>query len=76
MWKPARAADSYAARMCGVEPADMMLVAVHLWDIDGARRAGLRAAWVNRTETPYPTYFTSPTETVSGLSDFARRIGA
>ena len=72
----ARAAYIYAAGVCGVDPADMMLVAVHPWDIDGARRAGLQAAWVNRTGTPYPSYFTGPTVTVSGLGDLARRIGA
>ena len=75
VWKPARAAYTYASRMCGVDPADMMLVAVHPWDIDGARRAGLQAAWVNRTGTPYPGYFTAPTVTVSGLGELARRIG-
>ncbi len=75
VWKPARAAYVYAARVCGVDAADMMLVAVHPWDIDGARRAGLQAAWVDRTGIPYPGYFTGPTVSVSGLGDLARRIG-
>lgn len=75
VWKPAEGAYAYAARTCGVEPAEMLLVAVHPWDIDGAQRAGLQAAWVNRTGTPYPSCFTAPTMTVSGLDDLARRIG-
>lgn len=75
VWKPACAAYEYAARMCEVEPEEMLLVAVHPWDIDGARRAGLQAAWVNRTGTPYPSFFTAPTVAVSGLGDLARRIG-
>ena len=37
-----------------------MLVAVHPWDIDGAKRAGLRAAWVNRSGLPYPETFRDP----------------
>jgi 2-haloacid dehalogenase len=73
-WKPSRAAYSYAARVCGVRPADMLLVAVHPWDIDGAVRAGLRAAWVNRAGLPYPSYFTLPSITVTGLDDLAQRI--
>ncbi len=76
IWKPAPAAYTYAAHVCGVDPADMMLVAVHPWDIDGARRAGLQAAWVNRSGTPYPGYFTQPSVTVSDLGDLARKIGA
>ncbi len=60
IWKPAPGAYAYAAQQCGVEPVDMMLVAVHPWDIDGAHRAGLGTAWINRTEAPYPGYFTPP----------------
>jgi 2-haloacid dehalogenase len=37
-----------------------MLVAVHPWDIEGARRAGLRTAWINRGRTPYPAHFGAP----------------
>jgi 2-haloacid dehalogenase len=51
-WKPARAAYEYAARTCGTEPGDMLLVAVHPWDIDGAARAGMSTAWINRADTP------------------------
>ena len=76
VWKPARGAYRYAAQVCGVDAADMMLVAVHPWDIDGARRAGLKAAWVDRTGAPYPAYFTRPSVTATGLGDLARRVTA
>jgi len=56
---------------CDVDLADLLLVAVHPWDIDGAARAGLSTAWVNRTDAPYPAFFTPPTHTVSGLTDLA-----
>lgn len=61
VWKPAPGAYAYAAQQCGVEPIDLMLVAVHPWDIDGAHRAGLGTAWINRTGATYPDYFTPPT---------------
>jgi len=70
-WKPARRAYEYAAMRCDVELADLLLVAVHPWDIDGAARAGLSTAWVNRTGAPYPAFFTPPTHTVSALTDLA-----
>ncbi|HEU5421864.1 MAG TPA: haloacid dehalogenase type II [Streptosporangiaceae bacterium] len=47
-WKPAPAAYAYAARACSVPAAQMPLVAVHPWDIHGARQAGMRAGWRNR----------------------------
>jgi len=61
VWKPAPGAYAYAAQQCGVEPIDLMLVAVHPWDIDGAHRAGLGTAWINRTGATYPDYFAAPT---------------
>ena len=48
------AAYAYAAARCGVEARELMLVAVHPWDVDGAGRAGLRTAWLNRSGTSYP----------------------
>ncbi len=59
-WKPAPEAYAYALQQCGVDPEDAMLVAVHPWDVDGASRAGLATAWVNRTGGPYPEYFRAP----------------
>jgi len=74
IWKPAEAAYAYALRRCGVEPADAMLVAVHPWDTDGAARAGLATAWLNRHGGPYPRYFTAPDVTVPSLTDLAERL--
>ncbi len=74
VWKPAREAYQYAARMCGVDLDEMLLVAVHPWDIDGAARAGLATAWVNRAGIGYPGYFTAPTHAVSALSELPRAL--
>ena len=74
-WKPAPASYAYAARECGVEPARMMLVAVHPWDVDGALRAGLAGCWLNRTGAPYPTHCLPPTHTVATLPELAGRLG-
>lgn len=67
VWKPARGAYEYAARTCGVAPRDLVLVAVHPWDIDGAARAGLSTAWITRDSGPYPQHFTPPTYTIGAL---------
>ncbi len=70
-WKPSREAYAYAARQCGVDPADMILVASHPWDVDGAVRAGLGAVWVDRRRSHYPQVFTPPTHTVTALDQVA-----
>ena len=73
-WKPARAAYEYAARTCGVDLGDMLLVAVHPWDIDGAARAGMSTGWINRYGSPYPGSFTRPALTVAGLPELAEQL--
>ncbi|MGH9104212.1 MAG: haloacid dehalogenase type II [Acidimicrobiales bacterium] len=71
VWEPAPGAYAYAVRTCGVDPGDTLLVAVHPWDIDGARRAGLRTAWVNRDRGTYPDCFLAPDHVLSALSELA-----
>ncbi len=70
-WKPDPASYAYAARTCRVEAAEMLLVAVHPWDIDGASRAGLSTAWVSRSGTDYPGHFRPPSHTVRALPELA-----
>lgn len=59
-WKPGRDSYLYAAARCGVSPHEVMVAAVHPWDVDGAKRARLAACWINRSGAPYPEPFTAP----------------
>lgn len=70
-WKPAPEPYLHATHECGVPPDRCILVAAHPWDIDGARRAGLRAAWLNRDEAQYPEFFEQPEATASSLPELA-----
>ncbi|MET8161871.1 haloacid dehalogenase type II [Sphaerisporangium sp. NPDC005289] len=72
-WKPARAAYEYALGATGVRPDQAALVAVHPWDIDGAQRAGLTGAWLNRRGLPYPGTMTVPRVTAPDLVTLAGR---
>jgi 2-haloacid dehalogenase len=73
-WKPLPQAYRYAAEATGVAVADLMLVAVHSWDCDGAMRAGLQAAWIDRTGAPYPTIFATPDRTATSIVDLAAQL--
>jgi len=73
-WKPAPEAYAYALQQCGVDPEDAMLVAVHPWDIDGASRAGLATAWLDRTGGLYPEYFTAADVRAASLTDLADQL--
>jgi 2-haloacid dehalogenase len=73
-WKPAPGSYHFAARSCGVKPEQMLLVAVHPWDIDGATRVGLRTAWINRSGSPYPPYFRPPDHAVATLTSLSDHV--
>lgn len=75
-WKPAAEAYEYAAAELNQEPRELLLVAVHPWDIHGAHRAGLRTAWINRTGTAYPAYFDAPDLEAGSLPELAGAIRA
>src|SRR4051794_2904050 len=74
-WKPAREPYLYAAHVSGVDPADAMLVAVHPWDVDGARRAGLQAGWIDRGGNGgYPSIFAAPDVHGTTLAELAGAV--
>jgi 2-haloacid dehalogenase len=49
-FKPDPRVYLHGVQRIGVEPAEIVLVAAHGWDVAGAMRAGLRGAWVARGE--------------------------
>lgn len=73
-WKPGREPYLYAASELGVPPAECAFVAVHPWDIDGAKRAGLQAAWLNRRNDRYPDFFEAPDATGETLGALAEAL--
>lgn len=59
-WKPAPSAYHHAARAVSLPPGRLALVAVHAWDVHGARRAGLLTGWASRLEGQFPQVFDRP----------------
>ncbi|MGW0229907.1 haloacid dehalogenase type II [Actinopolymorpha singaporensis] len=59
-WKPAPEPYLWAVGECGVPADRAALVAVHPWDTDGAARAGLTTAWIDRSGRPFPDIFRAP----------------
>jgi len=66
-WKPAGSAYGHALSVTAVPAERAMLVAVHPWDIEGAHRAGLRTAWINRSGADYPAHLAAADVEVSSL---------
>ncbi len=77
IWKPAARAYEHALAHTGEPAGAHLLVAVHPWDVHGARRAGLGGAWVDRSgSAPYPAHFAAPDLRARGLDDLADQLAA
>jgi 2-haloacid dehalogenase len=72
--KPAPEPYRMAADRLGVEPAEVMLVAAHAWDVAGALRAGCRAAFVARPGKVLDPLADRPELVVADLDELADRL--
>ena len=70
-WKPNREVYLHAARVAGVPPRDLWLVACHAWDVHGARQAGLRAAWLARKDRAFHEAMSAPDVRAASLEEVA-----
>jgi 2-haloacid dehalogenase len=72
--KPAAEAYLNAARELGVPPAEIRMVAAHVWDVQGALRAGCAAAFVQRPGVLWNPLLERPDIVGSDLGDVAERV--
>lgn len=73
-WKPAPAPYLAGCLALGLSPRAVTMVAAHSWDIHGARRAGLRTAWITRYERDRPEIFEPADVEGPDLPSVAQRI--
>jgi 2-haloacid dehalogenase len=55
-WKPSSDVYRFCAKNLALEPAQIALVAAHGWDVLGAQRVGMMAAYVERSSKPLPAW--------------------
>jgi 2-haloacid dehalogenase len=72
--KPAAEAYADAARELGVAPAEIRMVAAHVWDVQGALRAGCAAAFVERPGAVWNPLLERPDIVGPDLGDIAERV--
>ncbi len=75
-FKPHPSVYRTATRILETEPAEIMRVAAHSFDIMGARACGFRGAFVNRYKLPYEESPFQPDLTVNDFVELASRLEA
>lgn len=73
-FKPHPSVYERAARRAEAKPEEIALVAAHAWDVMGAMRAGMRGAWVARSELWLVPIVPKPDVTGDDLEDVATKI--
>ena len=74
--KPARQIFDVAIREAGVGPEEILHVGDHPeTDIEGARQAGLRTAWINRNGERWPDDVPAPDAIVADMTELRRTAG-
>jgi 2-haloalkanoic acid dehalogenase type II len=70
--KPSTRIFDAAVEAAGAAPGETLHVGDHPeYDVHGARRAGLRAAWVNRVEAEWPEHLAPPEHVVADMAELA-----
>lgn len=75
-YKPDPRVYAHALEILGVAAGDAWFAAGHWWDVTGARRAGLRTAWIGRDEGPLIASAPDPDVRAANLKEAAEAIAA
>lgn len=59
-WKPFPEPYRFALDVCGVAGSEAAMVAVHSWDLAGAKRAGLTTGYASRLEGGFIPFYPEP----------------
>jgi 2-haloacid dehalogenase len=73
-YKPHPRVYEHAVKRVRAEPAEIVLVAAHGWDVMGAMRGGLRGAWVARSERWLVPIVPEPDVRGEDLEDVASKL--
>lgn len=73
-WKPFPEPYLHVASELGLQPAQLAMVAVHAWDVHGAKQAGLVTGWADRLEGSWNPAMAPPDVTGSSLVEVVRGL--
>lgn len=73
-WKPFPEPYLHAAAELVLHPGELAMVAVHAWDVHGAKQAGLVTGWADRLEGQWNAAMATPDVTGSSLVDVVQGL--
>ncbi len=73
-FKPAPEVYAYAGSELKAKPGEMLLIAAHPWDVQGAMHSGLRGAFIKRSGKAWFSKMLKPEFTAANLAELAAHL--
>ncbi|WP_208559090.1 haloacid dehalogenase type II [Marinilactibacillus kalidii] len=73
-YKPYKAIYQYVMKENSLNPEETVMVATHDWDLFGAKKAGLKTAYIKRKNTQFNPYYPAPDFSSDALEDLMKEI--
>lgn len=73
-YKPFKDVYLYAVQEENVFPEDVVMVATHDWDLFGAKKAGLKTAYIQRKKEIFNPYYSQPDIKKADMVELVREI--
>ena len=59
-WKPHKSVYLSTCKLMNINPKNTLMIAAHGWDINGAKLAGLKTAYITRYEKKISNFYLKP----------------
>jgi len=73
-YKPFKEIYAYVANQESIKPEEAFMIACHDWDLFGAKKAGLKTAYIKRKNTLYNPFYEQPDIQSGSLIEIANSI--
>jgi len=73
-YKPFKDIYHYAAQEENISPEEVVMVATHDWDLFGAKKAGLKTAYIDRKKTIFNPHYAQPDISKTNLVELVQEI--
>ena len=74
IWKPAREVYLKTCEKMKIKPGRTLMIAAHGWDINGAKLAGLKTAYITRYEKKLSDFYYRPDYVGNDSSEIVKKL--
>ncbi len=74
LWKPHKKVYLNTCKTMGIKSENTLMIAAHGWDINGAKLAGLKTAFISRYEKVLSDFYSAPNFSADNILDVVKEL--